>query len=391
MASVFGFTVGGVGLAEGLAGLVPCGAGQPEIVEQLLLLWGKGWHVGSGVSNPLTLAYWFRFRIPYDAEIFTFRSVPSSNQQAWWLDVIGREPLLTPAEELELGRMIRLHQDHPEPCPPGIRRRGLRARDRFVRANLRLVVSYVSKRCHRLTRIHGTEDLIQAGNLGLIQAVDKFDPARGYRFSTYGYWWIMQSINKWIDQNGRSIAIPGSHSQYLGKIGPATRRLEGELGRLPTPAEIAEALGCSETVLAQVVENGRAVGSLDQVVGDGDLDLGAMVASYDRTPEEDEEQAERWKQAEQLRNLIGRLPAHHQRLLSLAWGLDGVEVPRPELAQQEGLSTRRLDAKLNRLQAQLATQSVQLVLVAVSRVNRSPRLKRQRGRRPNAAEQLALI
>ena len=313
----------------------------------------------------------------------------TGNQQAWWLDVIGREPLLTPAEELELGRMIRLHQDHPEPCPPGIRRRGLRARDRFVRANLRLVVSYVSKRCHRLTRIHGTEDLIQAGNLGLIQAVDKFDPARGYRFSTYGYWWIMQSINKWIDQNGRSITIPGSHSQYLGRIGPATRRLEGELGRLPTHAEIAEALGCSEAVLAQVVENGRAVGSLDQVVGDGDLELGAMVASYDRTPEEDEEQAERWKQAEQLRNLIGRLPAHQQRLLSLAWGLDGVEVPRAELAQQEGLSTRRLDAKLNRLQAQLSTQSVQLVVVAVARNKVEPKnCTRRRRERP---DQLVLV
>ena len=391
MASIFGLTVGGIGLAEGFAGLVPCGAGLLEIVKQLLLLWGKGWHVGSGVSNPLTLAYWFRFRIPYDAEIFTFRSVASSNQQAWWLDVIGREPLLTPAEELELGRMVRLWLDHPARCPPGIRRRGLRARDRFVRANLRLVVSYVSKRCHRLTRIHGMEDLIQAGNLGLIQAVDKFDPARGYRFSTYGYWWIMQSINKWIDQNGRSITIPGSHSQYLGRIGPATRRLEGELGRPPTHQEIAEALGCSEAVLAQVVENGRGVGSLDQVVGDGDLDLGSLVASYDRTPEEDEEQAERWKQAEQLRNLISRLPVHHQRLLSLAWGLDGVEVPRPELAKQEGITTRRLEAKLSRLQAQLATQSVQLVLVAVSRVNRSPGLKRQRRLRPEGVQQLALI
>ena len=303
------------------------------------------------------------------------------NQQAWWLEAIGRIPLLTPAEELELGQAVQRWLTHPDPCPPGIRRRGLRARDRFVQANLRLAVSYVSKRCNRLARIHGAEDLIQAANMGLITAVERFDPARGYRFSTYAYWWIRQSVGRWADTNSRSITIPGSHSQYLGRIGPITRRLEGELGRLPTHAEIAEALGCSPAVLAQVVENGRPVGSLDQVVGDGDLELGSLVASFDRTPEQDEEQAERWKQAEQLRNLITRLPNQDHRLLSLAWGLDGVEVPRPELAKQEGLSARALDVKLSRLQAQLATQSVQLVLVAVNRVVVSPRPRRKRRRR----------
>jgi len=307
--------------------------------------------------------------------------VATNNQQAWWLEAIGRIPLLTPSEELELGQAVQRWRNHPEPCPPGIRRRGLRARDRFVQANLRLAVSYVSKRCNRLARIHGTEDLIQAANMGLITAVERFDPARGYRFSTYAYWWIRQSVGRWADTNSRSIAIPGSHSQYLGRIGPITRRLEGELGRLPTHAEIAEALGCSAVVLAQVLENGRPVGSLDQVVSDDGLELGSLVASFDRTPEEEEEQLERWKQAEQLRNLITRLPNQDQRLLAMAWGLDGVEVPRPELAQQEGLSARALDAKLSRLQQQLATQSVQLVLVAVNRVNPSPRLKRKRRRR----------
>ena len=314
----------------------------------------------------------------------------TNNQQAWWLEAIGRIPLLTPAEELELGRMVRAWLDHPEPCPPGISRRGLRARDRFVRANLRLAVSYVSKRCSRLARAHGTEDLIQAANMGLITAVERFDPARGYRFSTYAYWWIRQAVGRWADQNGRCISIPGSHSQYLGRIGPITRRLEGELGRLPTHQEIAEALGCSVATLAQVLENGRPVGSLDQVVSDDGLELGSLVASFDRTPEEEEEQLERWKQAEQLRNLISKLPGQDQRLLAMAWGLDGVEVPRPELAQQEGLSARALDAKLSRLQAQLATQSVQLVLVAVNRVNPSPRLKRKRRQR-TGVEQLVLI
>ena len=336
----------------------------------------------------------------------------TNNQQAWWLEAIGRIPLLTPAEELELGQAVQRWLRHPEPCPPGVKRRGMRARDRFVQANLRLVVSYVSKRCSRFARIHGSEDLIQAGNLGLITAVERFDPARGYKFSTYAYWWIRQSIGRHCDTLGRCIAIPGSHSQYLGRIGPITRRLEGELGRMPTHQEIAKALGCSETVLAQVMENGRAISSLDQVVGDGDLELGSLCPSFDRIPEEHEEQAKRWKQAEQLRKLIDKLPVQDRRLLSLAWGLDGEVVPRHVLATQEGLSTRALGAKLKRLQAQLATQdglsiqvleaklgrlqtkiatqSFQLVLVAVGSVAASPKPKRKRCKRPDAVEQLLL-
>jgi RNA polymerase sigma factor (sigma-70 family) len=244
----------------------------------------------------------------------------------------------------------------------------MRARDRFVSANLRLVIAYISKRCHRLTKSFDREDLTQAGNMGLITAAERFDPAKGYRFSTYAYWWIRQAINRWVDQHGRAIAIPGSHCQHLAKLGPITRRLERELNRTPTQAEIAAELGVSLKVLEQVVENGRPVGSLDQVVTEDGLELGSTVATWDLSPEDEEEQRERWRQAEQLRGLIARLAPQDRRLLSLAWGLDGVEVPRPELAQQEGLSTRALEVRLERLQAALASQSVQLVLVAVARV-----------------------
>jgi RNA polymerase primary sigma factor len=266
----------------------------------------------------------------------------------------------------------------------------MRARDRFVQANLRLAVSYVSKKCNRLTRIHGQDDLIQAANEGLIRAVERFDPARGYRFSTYAYWWIRQAVGCWADRHGRSIAIPGSHCQHLGRLAAVERRLTSELNRQPTHQEIAEALGVSVAVLEQVLENGRPVGSLDQVVSDDGLELSGLVATYDRSPEEEEEQRERWRQAEQLRNLISRLPNQERRLLSLAWGLDGVELPRPELAQQEGLSTRALDARLHRLQQQLASQSVQLVLVAVCRVSPSPRVRQKRRRRGGGVVQLVL-
>jgi RNA polymerase primary sigma factor len=300
---------------------------------------------------------------------------------SWWLGTIGRIPLLTPADEIELGTAIQRWQQHPAPCPPGIRRRGMRARDRFVQANLRLAVSYVAKRCNRLAKQHGSDDLVQAANLGLITAVERFDPARGYRFSTYAYWWIRQSVNRWVDQHSRAIAIPGSHCQHLSKVGGVTRRIEREQGRPPTRQELAAELGVSLRVLEQVLENGRPIGSLDQVVTDDGLELGSTCASWDRSLEDEEAQADRWRQAEQLRNLITRLPAADQRLLVLAWGLEGVELPRPELARQEGISTRALESRLERLQAALASQSMQLVLVAVERREPPPRPRYRRRRR----------
>ena len=315
--------------------------------------------------------------------------MPASSNQSWWLDSIGRIPLLTPAEEIELGTAIQRWQTHPDPCPPGIRRRGMRARDRFVSANLRLVVAFISRRS-RLFAGHDRDDLIQAGNLGLVTAAERFDPAKGYRFSTYAWWWIRQGVNRHIDQYSRAIAIPGSHCQHLAKLQAITRRLELELNRTPTQAEIAAELGVSVAVLQQVMENGRGIASLDQVVTDDGLELGSLCATYDRPPEdEEEEQRERWRQAEQLRGLIAMLAPQDRRLLSLAWGLDGVEVPRPELAQQEGLSTRALEVRLERLQASLASQSVQLVLVAVARGKVEPRDRsRRRRERP---DQLVLV
>ena len=266
----------------------------------------------------------------------------------------------------------------------------MRARDRFVQANLRLAVSYVSKRCWRLAKAHAQEDLIQAANMGLITAAERFDPARGYRFSTYAYWWIRQAVNRWADQHSRLISIPGSHCQHLGRIGPITRRLEQELNRTPTREEIVAELGVSMQVMEQVLENGRSISSLDQIITDDGLELGSTCASWERSIEDEEEQRERWRQAEQLRGLIARLPVPDQRLMVLAWGLDGVKVPRAELAQQEGLSTRALETRLGRLQASLASQPVQLVLVAASRVTFSPWVRKRRQRQVGVGVQLTL-
>jgi RNA polymerase primary sigma factor len=309
---------------------------------------------------------------------------------SWWLDQIGRVPLLTPAEEIELGTAIQRWLQHPEPVPPGIRRRGQRARERFVTANLRLAVSFVSRKCHRLAKAHSQEDLIQAANEGLIKAVERFDPTKGYRFSTYACWWIHQSVNRYVDLHGRAISIPGSHSQHLGRLAAITRRLARELNRDPTREELARELGVSMRVLDAVIENGRSISSLDAVISEDGQELGETLASWDTSLEDLEEQQERWRQAEQLRGLIATLPSSDQRLLRQAWALDGEERPRREIAERAGLSVRALEVKLQRLQAQLAAQSVQLVLVAVARVP-VVLVKRQRRRRMRwGVEQLEL-
>lgn len=321
--------------------------------------------------------------------IFSTPPFVAASSQSWWLDAIGRIPLLTPSEEIELGTAVQRWRNHPEPCPLAIKRRGQRARDRFVSANLRLAVSYVTKRCGRMSKVHSTDDLIQAANLGLITAVERFDPARGYRFSTYAYWWIRQAVNRWVDEYGRSIAIPVSHAQHLSRIGTITRRFQLDLGRAPTHAELAAELGCSLRILEQVLENSRVISSLDQVVTDDGLELSSALGISDPSIEDLEDQAERWRQAEQLRGLIKQLPPGDQRLLALAWGLNGVEVPRAELAEQEGISVRALEMRLERLRSALATRSFQMVLVAVERVQPAANGRRPR-RVPVAVNQLAL-
>lgn len=120
-----------------------------------------------------------------------------------WLAAAGRLPMLTPAEEVHLGAMIRRWQDWPDgpdAAPAPVRRRGLKARDRMVSANLRLVVSVAGKYRQRITARHQClTDALQEGAIGLQRGAEKFDAARGYKFSTYAYWWIRQALQRWLD------------------------------------------------------------------------------------------------------------------------------------------------------------------------------------------------
>jgi len=180
---------------------------------------------------------------------------------SWWHEQAGRFPLLTAAQEIHLGTAVRAWLDHPDPVPPAIIRRGRRARDQFVRANLRIVISVVDR--YRNAAPQHRCDLIQAGNEGLIRAVEKFDPTRGYKFSTYGYWWIRQSIHAHLEHHSRNIRLPTSHALQHNRLQAAMQQLSQELDRVPSRQELADAAGWSLATLEAILARPRSTLSLD--------------------------------------------------------------------------------------------------------------------------------
>lgn len=153
----------------------------------------------------------------------------------------ARYPLLRPEEEIELGRAIRAWQDHPDgpdAAPPAIQRRGRRAQDRFLLSNLRLA-HYIARRF--LNRGVPMEDLVQSATEGLIQAVRRFEPANGFRFSSYAVWWAQQSCQIAVATQGGALRLPTTVSEALRRVSRAASRLSAELNRLPTEREIEEA------------------------------------------------------------------------------------------------------------------------------------------------------
>lgn len=167
-----------------------------------------------------------------------------------YLRAIGRIPLLSPDEELHLGHIIQEWKQHA--CPPRqLERRGRRALDRMVTANLRLVTSICKRYQSRL--IHNSLeslDLVQAGNIGLIRAAEKFDPSRGYRFSTYAFWWVRQSVSRFIAENGRTIRVPPPMAQLAARASAIQSRAEQPL----STDDLARRLGESSSRLQQALK-----------------------------------------------------------------------------------------------------------------------------------------
>lgn len=192
-----------------------------------------------------------------------------------YLNSIAKYPLLTPQQEIQLGRRIarwRVLKDKAEPLTVAERqeiRSGERARQRFIQSNLQLVVHIARKYKNRAVSME-LMDLIQEGNIGLARAVELFDSSRGYRFSTYAYWWIRQGITRALMQHDDIIKLPTGLHETLIKIARVVQNLSHTLGRQPSLQETADAMGLQVSQLSYVMKQSYRVTSLDQRVTDSD-------------------------------------------------------------------------------------------------------------------------
>ena len=240
---------------------------------------------------------------------------PSLDSLRLYLRSIGRVPLLTAQQEVELAKRIE--------------RGDMVAKTHMVEANLRLVVSIAKGYLGRgLTFL----DLIQEGSLGLIRAVEKFDYRRGYKFSTYATWWIRQAVTRAIADKGRTIRIPVHMVEKLNKVVHVERQLVQSLGREPVPEEIARELECSAREVRDILRMSQQPISLEKPIGEEEeSELGDFVE--DQAAESPFEIASENLRKENVHRALAALPQREREVIEMRFGLTG---GRPRTLEEVG-------------------------------------------------------
>lgn len=241
-----------------------------------------------------------------------------------YLRDIGRVALLTAQEEIELAQKAE---------------KGEKAsRDRLISANLRLVVSIAKKYVGRGMSLL---DLIEEGNIGLMRAVDKYDWRRGYKFSTYATWWIRQAITRAIADQARTIRIPVHMVETINRFNKIQRRLMQELGREPTPNEVAATMGIEPAKAREIIKVSQEPTSLETPVGDEeDSHLSDFIPATGLLPDE---QATRELLKIHLDEVLDSLSPREKRVLQLRFGLeDGKQRTLEEVGREFGVTRERI-------------------------------------------------
>ncbi|MEU3712754.1 sigma-70 family RNA polymerase sigma factor [Streptomyces catenulae] len=272
-----------------------------------------------------------------------------------YLDEIARTPLLDAAKEVELSQTIEAGvyaqkildevvtdgnaADASREELAALVAEGERAKDVFIRSNLRLVVA-VARRYPRAGL--PLLDLIQEGNAGLVRAVEKFDYAKGFKFSTYATWWIRQAITRSIADQSRTIRLPVHLVEELGRIRRVQREFNRENGRDPEPAEVAAELGSTPARVTDVLDWARDPVSLNMSVDDdGDTQFGDLLE--DTSAASPEQSVLSLLRSEELEDLIDRLDHRTASIIKARYGIeDGRERTLTEVGKQHGLTRERI-------------------------------------------------
>jgi len=249
-----------------------------------------------------------------------------------YLNEIGQVDLLTADEEKDLGKKIKAGIDSQQQLNAThssldfserrrlqrIAKEGEKAKDHMVRANLRLVVSVARRYDRKELQL---ADLIQEGNIGLMHAADKYDYEKGFKFSTYATWWIRQSMTRALADQGRNIRIPGHMMEIVNRVQRAERDLTAELGRLPTPEEVALRSSLTVEKLLDVMQLAIPTTSLDAPVGynTDDLTVGDTIADSDQN--DPLGSTERAQLREAVEKTLGDLPDREKEIVAMRFGI----------------------------------------------------------------------